>query len=75
MMMKIPTEREIQRLRQIYPSGTKIRLIEMDDPYSHLKPGEIGTVMHIDDMGQIHMWWESGSNLALIPDVDRFEIV
>ena len=55
--------------------GTKIRLIKMDDPYHPVPSGTIGVVDCIDDMNQIHMNWETGSSLALIPNVDEFEII
>jgi hypothetical protein len=29
----------------------------------------------IDDMGSIHVNWQNGSTLALIPDVDSWEIL
>jgi len=73
-MVTMPTEREIQRIRSAYPPGTRIKLIEMDDPYTHLKKGDRGKVMHVDDMGQIHMYWDCGSTLALIPGVDKFSV-
>ena len=33
--------------------------------------GKVGTIEHIDDMGQLHGTWGS---LAVIPEVDTFEI-
>lgn len=74
-MFRIPTQRETQLLREKYPAGTKIQLISMDDPYTHLKPGDIGTVQGVDDIGNILMLWDSGGSLSLIPGVDRFKIV
>lgn len=38
-------------------------------------PGTIGEVTHIDDLGSIHMKWQNGSSLALIPEVDSFKVV
>jgi hypothetical protein len=28
--------------------------------------------MHVDDAGQIHVRWDTGSGLAVIPGVDEF---
>ena len=46
----------------------------MDDdqapPYNTL-----GTVKNIDDMGTIHVSWDTGSSLGLIYGVDKFETV
>ena len=65
---------KIKTLRTKYPAGTKIHLIEMDD--SQAPPtGTLGTVKCVDDMGTIHVSWETGSTLGLIPEEDRFEII
>lgn len=32
--------RTIKRLQKMYPQGTRVELIEMNDPYSSLIPGE-----------------------------------
>lgn len=74
-MFRIPTEREIQAIRVRYPAGTKVELIRMDDPYTHLKPGDTGTVQGVDDIGNILVSWDRGGSLSLIPGVDRFKIV
>ncbi len=34
-----------------------------------------GTIDYVDDASQIHINWENGSSLALIPEVDKFEII
>lgn len=39
------------------------------------RPGSIGTVDHVDNVGTIHMSWENGSSLGLIPGEDRFKII
>lgn len=55
-----------------YPVGSRIRMMHMDDPYSPIPAGMTGTVRCIDDAGQIHMSWDNGRSLAIIPEVDRF---
>lgn len=54
----------------IYPEGTRIRLIKTTDPYTHLVPGDMGTVRFVDDAGQIHISWDNHSSIAMIPGVD-----
>ena len=67
--------RQVERLRELYPPGTKIQCIKMDDPYHAIAPGFIGTVDYVDDAGTIHMSWENGSSLGLILGGDRFKII
>jgi hypothetical protein len=54
--------------------GKRVKLIKMDDPFP-LKPNEMGTVKKVDDIGQIHVNWDCGSSLSLIPEKDIFEIM
>lgn len=66
--------RIIEALKIRYPKGTRIELVSMDDPYTKLKSGDKGTVLGVDDAGQIVMNWDRGSSLSLIPGEDSFEI-
>ena len=54
--------------------GQRIKLISHTDPHaSYLKPGDTGTVSYIDDAGTVHIQWDNGSGLGLIPGVDVWE--
>ena len=55
-----------------YPPGTRIELLGMEDPFSPIAPGTRGTVDHVDDAGQLHMRWDNGRTLAVIPGEDSF---
>lgn len=67
--------RRIEKLREQYPPGTKIQCIQMNDPYHPIAPDSIGIVDYVDDVGTIHMSWENGSSLGLIPGEDCFTII
>lgn len=54
--------------------GKTVELVSMDDPQAP-PVGTRGKVIFIDDAGQIHVKWDNGSSLALIPEVDKFKIV
>jgi hypothetical protein len=56
-------------------SGKRIKLIRMEDPYTNLSYGSEGTIDHTDDIGKIHVNWDNGSKLALIPEIDEYEIL
>ena len=55
-----------------YPRGIRLQLIDMEDRYSPVPSGMRGTVQLVDDAGQIHMIWDNGRTLAIIPEVDHF---
>lgn len=61
-----------QRMKENYLPGTRIMLLNMDDPYAPIPSGTKGTVVHVDDAAQIHMRWDNGRTLALVPDEDSF---
>jgi hypothetical protein len=61
-------------LRQ-YPVGTRVELQRMNDPYSKLQPGDLGTVTAIDDMGTIFCSWDRGSGLGVLYGIDSIRKV
>ncbi|MEA4816319.1 MAG: DUF4314 domain-containing protein [Lachnospiraceae bacterium] len=65
----------IKYMKEQYPPGTRIRLAEMEDPYAPVPPGTEGVVVHVDDLAQLHMKWDNGRTLALIPGVDHFSVI
>ena len=70
--MKISRQEQVATLREEYPEGTRIMLLKMEDPFTQLQRGDMGNVTHVDDAGQIHMIWDNGSSLALVPGEDEF---
>jgi hypothetical protein len=62
-------------MKQCAYVGKKVQLVYTDDQYTKLKPGDFGVVRLVDDTGTIHVNWEDGSNLGLIPGVDKFHII
>lgn len=55
--------------------GRRVKLVRCSDPYTLIKPGDLGTVSMLDDMGTLHVKWDNGSNLGLIEGEDRWEWV
>ena len=64
--------RMAQRYKAEYPPGTRVVLHHMEDPYAPVESGMRGTVNHVDDAGQLHMKWDNGRTLALVPGEDSF---
>lgn len=71
-MLGFPDKKIVDELREQYPVGTRIALINMNDPDSKLVPGDRGSVIHIDAIGTVHVRWDSGSGLRLAYGEDSF---
>ena len=56
-------------------SGKRIELISTSDPYTELKPGDRGNVDFVDDMGTIHVTWDNGSTLGMVPGEDQCRFI
>jgi hypothetical protein len=52
--------------------GKRVRLINTSDPYTQLRPGDEGTVDFLDDLGTVHVLWDSGSSLGMVRGEDQF---
>ena len=72
--MKFPSRERIAVLRRMYPKGTMVQLLLMEDAQAS-PPGTLGEVQGVDDAGQILVHWRTGSSLNLLPGVDSFRIL
>lgn len=66
-----PSEKTVELVRKMYPKGTRVELVQMDDPYTSLKPGDKGTVRFVDDTATVFVDWDCGSGLGIVYGVDR----
>jgi len=69
------SQNEVERIKGQYPKGTRIELISMDDPYAPIKPGMQGTVDKVDDIGTLHLKWDDGRSLGVVPGEDCFKVI
>ena len=60
------SKQALAHLRDIYKPGTRVELIRMDDPFTKLKPGDLGTASDVDDIGTISVQWDCGSCLGVV---------
>lgn len=86
-MIKRKTTDNKQKKFESYPnnwdfslSNKRIQLIKTNDPYTELKPGDLGTVEYVirnsEAIGdQVSIQWDNGSNLMLIIGEDQFLII
>ena len=67
-------DNEIDSLKEKYLPGMRIKLIYMEGE-ERMSSGLKGTVVCVDDIGQVHMRWDNGSTLAINVEHDSFEII
>ena len=63
--MQFLSKKAIERVRQEYPAGYRVKLVLMDDPQAP-PAGTCGTVLGVDDTGSIMVRWDNGSSLNVI---------
>ena len=63
--MRIPSKAIVELLREQYPTGTRVELVQMDDIQAP-PIGTKGTVRGVDDMGSILVRWDTGSGLNVV---------
>ena len=72
--MKMPTRGEVEQIKARYTKGLRIELIQMDD--SQAPPaGTRGTIITVDDIGDLVVAWDNGCGLNVVPGVDRVRII
>ena len=68
--MRFPNKKTVERIRRMYPAGTRVELAFMDDPQAP-PVGTKGTVLGVDDTGSLLMEWDNGSGLNVVYGEDR----
>ena len=63
--MRVIRREIVNALREQYPQGTRVELVQMDDPQAP-PIGTLGTVRGVDDMGSIMVRWDNGSGLNVV---------
>lgn len=62
--MSTPRLEIIEHLRERFPRGCRVELLQMEDPQAP-PIGTRGTVIGVDDIGTIHVSWDNGSGLGV----------
>jgi len=55
--------------------GRRVRLIACDVRLTSLQPGHTGTIEQVDSLGTVHVRWDSGASLGLVPGEDRWTLL
>ena len=70
-MNRVLKSYQIEHNKKAYPCGTRVELTA-DMAGESIRKGTCGTVVLVDDIGSIHVEWDNGRTLALIPGEDSF---
>lgn len=67
--MRMIKPEQLAALRAAYPPGTRVELLQMDDPQA--PPIDTKrTVKVVDDIGSLVVSWDTGSNLNVLFGID-----
>jgi hypothetical protein len=72
--MRFPSEKELKGLREHYPEGARVELLEKEDPQAP-PVGTKGTVLGVDAAGDVMVAWDNGSSLRLVFGKDRCRLL
>lgn len=67
--MRMISKQALQTLRKKFPRGTRVELVQMDDPQAP-PIGTKGTVTGVDDIGSIMVRWDNGCGLNVVYGAD-----
>lgn len=73
-MIMMPSRKTVEALRKMYPKGTRVELVQMDD-FQAPPIGTQGTVKGVDDTGSLLVAWDNGSSLNVVYGVDAVKII
>jgi hypothetical protein len=68
--MFFPPREIVERVREEYPEGTKVELVQMNDIQAP-PIGTKGTVTGVDDTASIMVSWDNGSSLNVVYGEDK----
>ncbi len=54
--------------------GMRIRMQMMDDERP-ISSGMEGTIKHIDGIGTLHVKWDNGRTMGVVPEIDEYELL
>ena len=55
--------------------GMRVRLIQMVDDPNPIDDKLEGTIDSIDDLGTLHVNWDDGRRLGVVPKIDKYELL
>ena len=69
------SQETLLKLKEQYKKGTRVELLQLDDPYRKIPIGTKGTVKLVDDIGTIHVSWDCGPSLGVVYGEDACRVI
>lgn len=66
---------QVEAIKRSFEPGVRVKLKKLNGDWICPKEGDEGTVTAVDDAGTIHVNWDNGFRLGLMPDVDEFDVI
>lgn len=67
--MTFLSRESLEQIRRDFPAGCRVELVRMDDKWAP-PVGTLGTVIDVDDIGSLIVWWDNGSSLNVLYGID-----
>ena len=69
------SQKEVERIKKMYPKGTRIQIERMNDSYHPIECGTNGIVDYVDDVGILHCTFDNGRCQGVVTDADIFHVI
>ena len=68
-------QNRVEKTRAKYPVGSRVELLTMADDPKPIPNGTRGIIKSVDDMANVHVIWDNGRQLGVIPGIDQFRLL
>lgn len=68
-------QNKVEQTREQYPVGSRVELIQMDADPAPIPGGTRGIIKSVDDMATVHVIWDNGRQIGVVPGIDVFRLL
>lgn len=68
-------QNRVEKTREQYPVGSRVELLTMADDPKPIPNGTRGVIKSVDGMATVHVIWDDGRQLGVIPGIDQFRLL
>lgn len=76
MQCRMTTNEQVKLFKSKFKEGARIKLIRAGfDETLPIPNGMTGTIRKVDNIGTVHVDWDNGVTLGLLPLCDEYKII